>query len=133
MVEKIRAGDILLDFDGTVVTHKYKGVGIDIGAEGTLKDLVKRGHRLILFTMRSNRDSGLQDAIDWFKNRGIELYGIQENPTQKEWTDSPKAYGTLIIDDTALGIPLIIDSRRSKRPFVDWVRTREMLISNGYL
>ena len=44
---------ILLDFDGTCVQHEYPYVGDDIGAQQVLHDLVKNGHQLILFTMRS--------------------------------------------------------------------------------
>lgn len=45
--------DILIDFDGTCVTHEFPLVGKDIGAAQVLRDLVSNGHRLILFTMRA--------------------------------------------------------------------------------
>jgi hypothetical protein len=31
----------------------------------------------------------LTDAVSWFKENGIELYGINENPLQPSWTKSP--------------------------------------------
>jgi hypothetical protein len=34
--------------------------------------------------------NGLGDAIKWFKDNDIPLYGVQTNPTQKHWTTSPK-------------------------------------------
>ena len=46
--------DICIDFDGTAVTHDFPKVGKDIGAVPVLMRLVNSGHRLILFTMRSN-------------------------------------------------------------------------------
>ena len=46
--------DIVIDFDGTCVTHDFPKVGKDIGAEPVLIKLLKHGHRLVLFTMRSN-------------------------------------------------------------------------------
>ena len=47
--------EINLDFDGTVVLHTFPDIDpTDIGAEKVLKDLVDKGHRLILFTMRSD-------------------------------------------------------------------------------
>lgn len=107
-----------IDFDGTCVTHDYPGIGKDIGAVTVLKRLVKAGHKLILNTMRSGVK--LQEAINWFKENGIELYGANENPTQKNWTQSPKVYAHLYIDDAALGCPLKMDSNLSNRPFVDW-------------
>lgn len=115
---------IILDFDGTCVTHEYPRIGKDIGAVEVLIKLVDNGHKLILFTMRSGKT--LDEAVNWFKVNNIPLYGIQTNPTQKNWTTSPKAYGNLIIDDTCLGIPL---NYNSPRPFVDWEKVERMLIN----
>ena len=141
---------ILLDFDGTCVTHDWPMVGKDIGALPVLKKLTNNGHRLILFTMRCDHKAmnwqdpikvnasayaknHLTQAVDWFKYNNIPLYGIQTNPTQSEWTTSPKAFGHLIIDDTGLGIPLKIDKELSKSPFVDWVEVEKLLIQYGLL
>jgi hypothetical protein len=127
--------DILVDFDGTCTTHEFPNVGHEIGAPEVLKDLVLAGNRLILFTMRCNGVQGayLKDAIQWFEKNDIPLYGIQENPTQKAWTSSPKAYGQLIIDDICLGIPLKVDPNLSGRPFVDWAKCRVLLEEMGIL
>ena len=141
--------DILIDFDGTCVTHDFPIVGKDIGAVPVLKNLIDNGHRLILFTMRSDMDSieskdyggdvhgvpgkYLTDAVNWFRENDIPLYGIQNNPTQHEWTDSPKAYGQLIIDDTGLGIPLKLDHNISNRPFVDWSTVEYILYDKNIL
>ena len=118
---------IAIDFDGTCVTHSHPEVGKDIGAVPILKRLVDNGHQLILWTMRcdSGVESGkftfgLTDAIKWFEDNNIPLYGIQKNPTQDTWTLSPKCYAKLYIDDAALGCPLIYDRKISDRPFVDW-------------
>jgi len=135
---------IAIDFDGTCVTHDFPKVGKDIGAVPILKKLVDSGHQLILFTMRSDienptienddnihLDGGnyLTDALDWFKENEIELYGIQTNPTQGSWTTSPKAYAQLYIDDAALGCPLVVDKSLSDRPFVNWNHVESMLLS----
>jgi hypothetical protein len=127
--------DILVDFDGTCTTHDFPRVGQEIGAPEVLRDLVLAGNRLILFTMRSDSSQGkyLQDAIIWFDENDIPLYGIQENPTQKAWTSSPKAYGQLIIDDICLGIPLMVDPNLSDRPFVDWPKCRVLMGDLGIL
>ena len=62
----------------------------------------------------------LQDAIDWFKENEIPLWGINENPKQKEWTLSPKIYANIYIDDASLGIPLKYDKNSAlSRPYVD--------------
>jgi hypothetical protein len=139
--------DIIIDFDGTVVTHEFPNVGKDIGAVPVLKMLIEKGHNLILFTMRSNfhdvqvkddeihPEGGdyLTEALKWFDNNEIKLYGVQTNPTQHLWTTSPKAYGKLIIDDAALGCPLIHDKNITERPFVDWNKVKDYLTLNGII
>ena len=106
---------IAIDFDGTCVTHEYPKIGEDIGAVPVLKKIIENGHKLVLYTMRSGKL--LDDAVKWFKDNGIELYGVNKNPTQAEWTDSPKAYAHLYIDDAALGCPLVVSTIRS---YADW-------------
>lgn len=116
---------IAVDFDGTCVSHEYPSVGKDIGAVPVLKKLTENGHKLILNTMRSGDE--LSDAVKWFEENEISLYGINNNPSQKFWTDSPKVYAHLYIDDAALGCPLIFDHAISGRPFVNWVMVDEIL------
>jgi hypothetical protein len=137
---------ISVDFDGTCVTHEFPFVGKDIGAVPVLKELVQNGHQLILFTMRSDKqevltdhyeihskaESYLTEAVNWFKDNGIPLYGIQTNPSQKSWTSSPKAYAEMYIDDAALGCPLVYPGG-VERPYVDWVKVREILIDRGII
>lgn len=139
---------IAVDFDGTCVAHSFPLIGENIGAEDVLKELVDKGHKLILYTMRSNRKEPcepndktilnvtgnfLDHAIEWFKRHQIPLYGIQTNPSQCNWTTSPKCYAELYIDDAALGCPLKYDFLISERPFVDWVKVRELLKLQGLL
>ncbi|WP_461246357.1 hypothetical protein [Treponema sp. R6D11] len=107
---------IAIDFDGTCVTHEYPNVGQDIGAVPVLKKLAADGHKLILNTMRCGDQ--LQAAVDWFKKNDIPLYGVNEDPGQKNWTQSPKVFANLYIDDAALGCPLVYSGR--DKPYVDW-------------
>jgi hydroxymethylpyrimidine pyrophosphatase-like HAD family hydrolase len=116
---------IAVDFDGTCVTHEYPYVGHDIGAIQVLKRIVDSGHKLILNTMRSGQE--LEEAVGWFEENEISLYGINNNPTQKSWTKSPKVYAHLYIDDAALGCPLIFDQAISGRPFVDWYQVEKYM------
>lgn len=120
---------VALDFDGTCVKHKYPKIGEDIGAIPVLKKLVDNGHKLILFTMRSN--GTLDDAVKWFSDNEIPLYGIQTNPTQKNWTDSPKCYADLYVDDAALGVPLVCPE--NGKPYIDWLRVEELLRQKGMI
>ena len=128
---------IVVDFDGTCVTHDFPSVGKDIGAVPVLKALVAKGHKLILFTMRDNRVIGnttsLNEAVKWFKKNDIELLSANFNPSQDRWSGSPKVFAHLYIDDTALGIPLKYDQTVSGRPFVDWEKVEQMLKENDIL
>ena len=121
---------IAVDFDGTCVTHEYPEVGKDVGAVDTLHELVAKGHKIMLWTMRSGKE--LDDAVEWFEQNDIPLWGINENPTHN-WSTSHKQYAHLYIDDTALGCPLRHDSWMCKSPYVDWVKVRQYLISNGII
>lgn len=82
---------IAVDFDGTCVKHRYPMVGEDVdGAVSVLKELVRKGHKIILYTMRGG--DTLDDAISWFIDNDIELWGINRNPEQYRWSSSPKVF-----------------------------------------
>jgi hypothetical protein len=106
-----------IDFDGTCVKHAYPNIGDDIGAVPVLKEFIRQGHKLILISMRSGEL--LDNAVQWLKERGIELYGVNHNPDQDSWTESPKIYAQLYIDDAGLGCPTNFD-QRTGRTYVDW-------------
>lgn len=134
---------IAVDFDGTCVTHEFPKIGQDIGAAKVLKKMVAMGHKLILWTMRSNIDvvqttdidihpeggDYLSAAIRWFAENEIELWGINQNPDQKSWTISPKVYADVYIDDAAIGCPLKYNRKLSPRPFADWEQLYPILLN----
>ena len=124
MSEKNEVTVIAVDFDGTCVTHEFTKIGRGIGAEPVLLDLVAAGHALVLNTTRSGQH--LLDAVAWFAERGIPLFGVNCNPDQRSWTDSPKVYAHVYIDDAALGTPLC-PGREKERPYVDWGEVRGVL------
>lgn len=110
---------LAIDFDGTCVDHRYPEVGADVpGAAEWLARFAEAGASLILWTMRSGRP--LDDAVAWFAAKGLPLFGVNENPDQHHWTQSPKAYAHAYIDDAAFGCPLRENPRMGGRPFVDW-------------
>lgn len=122
---------LCIDFDGTIVEHAYPDIGAPVPlAIETIKQLQQRGHAIILFTMRHAET--LQAAVDYLAENGVtSLYGVNENPKQKEWTESRKVYGHHYIDDAAIGCPLIF--KEGKRPYVDWYILGDMLRKNGIL
>lgn len=126
---------IALDFDGTVVSHEFPNIGHDIGAVPVLKELVEKGHKLVLCTMRGTKGERnvLEEAANWFKSNGITLYGINNNPSQFRWTNSRKIFADLYIDDQALGAPTKYDPSISAKPFIDWDKVKNLLINRKYL
>lgn len=120
-----------IDFDGTVVEHCYPDIGLAVpGAISIITSLWLQGHQIILWTMRSGKE--LDDAVNYLKGYGIPLFGINENPEQSSWTESPKAYCQLYIDDAALGCPLR-PSMGINRPMVNWEEVEKQLIKQGIL
>lgn len=118
---------IAVDFDGTCVEHNYPAIGMDVeGAVDVLRELNKHGHRIILNTMRSGQR--LEAAVRWFRDRKIELWAVNRNPEQEQWTSSPKVYADIYIDDSALGCPLIF-LEGVRRPVVNWSKIRQLLES----
>ena len=135
---------ICVDFDGTVLTDDFPHYGKDIGAIPVLKSLVKNGHKIILYTIRSHREVNftrgmkltkpmdtLDMAIEWFEKNGIELHGVNTEPDQKAWTDSNKAFAHYYIDDRNIGCPLV--KELSSRPFVNWNIITNMLLEKGLI
>ena len=113
------------DFDSTVVEHRYPHIGPPVpGAIETLRELVAGGHKLVLWTVRSG--SEFAQAVAYLYDKRIELYGRNRNPTQYEWSKSPKAFCDLYIDDAACGCPLI-QPEDGRQAYVDWSKIREML------
>jgi len=109
---------IAVDFDGTCVDHQFPAVGPDVpGAVECLQNLDADGHQIFLYTMRSGEF--LEMAVAWFRKHDIYLSGINSDPGQTGWTDSPKCYAEIYIDDAAFGAPLIeVDG--FERKCLDW-------------
>lgn len=123
---------IAVDFDGTIVTHLYPKIGKDVpNALRVLTRLQEQGTLLILWTMRSGLE--LAEAVEYCASKGITFWGINRNPLQAEWTDSPKAYAPIYIDDAALGCPLLPDKSGSDRPMVNWREIEAILQRKGVL
>lgn len=96
---------IAVDFDGTIVEHKYPEIGREIPfAVETLLKLRKDGHQLILWTVREGKL--LEEAVDFCKSRGLEFYSVNSNYTEEESghrSYSRKLKADIFIDDRNLG------------------------------
>jgi hydroxymethylpyrimidine pyrophosphatase-like HAD family hydrolase len=98
---------IAVDFDGTIVKHKYPAIGKEIPyAIKTLNLLKERGHKIILWTYRSGKE--LDEAVDYCRKRGLIFHAVNNNFEGEEFDNSysRKIYADLYIDDrNLLGIP----------------------------
>lgn len=97
---------IAVDFDGTIVEHKYPKIGEEIPfAVDTLKMLQKDHHRIILWSVREGEL--LKDAVDWCRERGLEFYAVNRDYPEETTDNNPhfsrKLKADIFIDDRNLG------------------------------
>ena len=98
---------IAVDFDGTIVEHKYPRIGKEIPfAVETLKSLAAEGNKLILWTSRDGEL--LEEALAFCRERGLEFYAVNSNyPPGALFTQkvgrSCKVVADLYIDDRNVG------------------------------
>ncbi len=110
---------IYLDFDGTMVLHRYPDIGEEVpGAVQTVKDLIAAGHEVILNTYRVDiGTAALYKAIEWLKGRGIKM------KSYRPWKYHPITFGMIkgdyYIDDFPKDAPLL------KSGAVDWSVVRK--------
>jgi len=95
---------IAVDFDGTIVEHKYPAIGREmLFAFATLKALQQKGHKLILWTIRTG--PLLQEAVDFCAQNGVTFYAVNKNYPEEVLDDntSRKLNADLFIDDRNVG------------------------------
>lgn len=96
---------IAVDFDGTIVEHKYPEIGHERPfATSTLRKLIEEKHQLILWTVR--RGKLLDEAVEWCRERGVEFYAVNRNfPEEVVESNGTccKINADLFIDDLNLG------------------------------
>ena len=96
---------IAVDFDGTIVEHRYPKIGEEIPfATETLKILAEERHKLILWTVREGEL--LEEAIEWCRQRGVFFYSVNKDYPEEEKSHngfSRKLKADLFIDDRNLG------------------------------
>lgn len=86
---------IIVDFDGTMVSHEYPATGkINPGVTEVLQALAHEGHRIILLTMRDNVNkipkwpegcevipTVIEAATQWCEEHNIPIYAVNRNPS----------------------------------------------------
>lgn len=97
---------IAVDFDGTIVEHRYPSIGREIPfAIDTLKKLASERHKLILWTVREGRL--LDEAVNFCRERGLEFYAVNRDYPEEEKNlnnhFSRKLKADIFIDDRNVG------------------------------
>lgn len=104
---------IAVDFDGTIVEHKFPRIGEPLPmAFETLKRLKEAGHKLILWTCRE--DEGylisrqfLSEAVMFCRANGVEFDAVNESIREYEFRPengvNRKPYADVMIDDRNFG------------------------------
>lgn len=95
---------IAVDFDGTIVEHNYPEIGREmLFAFSTLKALQQKGHKLILWTIRSG--TLLDEAVEYCRENGVEFYAVNKNYPEETLDEniSRKLNADVFIDDRNVG------------------------------
>lgn len=115
-----------IDFDQTIAITDWPDIIRDVpNAFKVLKRIKESKHKVILLTMRS--DKYLQEAIDFAKEHDFTFDYINDNPTQKRWSNSPKVYADYYIDDKNILAPLL---RIQSKDVIDWTYIEKHLVLN---
>jgi hydroxymethylpyrimidine pyrophosphatase-like HAD family hydrolase len=110
---------IAIDFDGTIVEDAYPKIGKPmIFAFETMRKLQSEGHRLILWTYRTEKK--LQEAVDFCKQQGLEFYAINKSYPEEEFDGkiSRKINATFFVDDRNIG------------GFIGWTAVHKLLLND---
>ena len=95
---------IAVDFDGTIAEDLYPKIGKPMPfAFETMKMLQDKGHRLILWTVRTGKP--LREAVEFCKNHGIEFYAVNNEFEEEQFSgrNSRKINADIFIDDRNIG------------------------------
>lgn len=95
---------IAVDFDGTIVEHKFPKIGKEMMfAFATMKELQKKGHKLILWTFRDGEL--LDEAVAYCREHGVEFYAVNKSYPEEVYdlSISRKINADIFIDDRNVG------------------------------
>ena len=95
---------IAVDFDGTIVEHKYPQIGKEkLFAFETIKQLIKQKHQLILWTYRAGKE--LDEAVEFCMENGVEFFAVNKNYPEEHYDGSisRKIDADVYIDDRNVG------------------------------
>ena len=92
---------IAVDFDGTIVEHRFPHIGNEIeGAIESLKELQKK-HKIIIWTCRC--EPYLGQMTKWLEERGFTPDAVNSNVVHVPGFAVPKILANVYIDDRNFG------------------------------
>jgi hypothetical protein len=91
-----------VDFDGTIVEHKYPSIGKLLPyAKEVINLLHEEGHKIIIWTCRHKHEDILA-ATEFLKHSGIWFDKINANVEETGFNSLPKIYADVYIDDRGI-------------------------------
>lgn len=89
---------IAVDFDGTIVEHRFPAIGplIPYGIK-LLKIWQRNGHKIILWTCREGK--ALEDAVSFCKTQDFEFDAVNENIRTYMGSSGRKVWADYYVDD----------------------------------
>lgn len=102
---------IAVDFDGTLVEHKYPEIGKTIHhVLNFVRDGKRNGNKIILHTCRHGKE--LEEAIKWMKDRDIEPDAVNDDVPSVKNSDfgrskSNKPFANIYLDDRAVSLEML--------------------------
>lgn len=94
---------IAIDFDGTIVGHKYPEIGTPIlDAKNIINKLYDEGHVIIIWTCRTAFASKNR-MENYLINNNINYDHVNENYSELDFTPWPKIYADMYVDDRQAG------------------------------
>ena len=90
---------IAIDFDGTIVEHKYPAIGkLKPKAKEVINKLVEKHHYIIIWTCRYI-EKDLKEMFDFLIKNEIKFHNINMNNSNISFRPIPKIYADIYIDD----------------------------------
>jgi hypothetical protein len=114
---------VALDVDGTVTMQCDPANGLGAPVPFSLYWIEKwqeAGAEIYLWTMRGGggtEGDTVTPAVNYLWDNGIKVDGV--NRGEQPWTDSPKLYAQVYVDNAAAGAPLIYPAN-GLPPYLDW-------------
>lgn len=96
---------IAIDFDGTIVEHKFPEIGELLPYAKEVINKLFQSSVIIIWTCRNEKETPNEFAamVKFLEDNGIPYHYINENYPENGFLPEPKIYADIYIDDRNLG------------------------------